>query len=499
MPFDPLQHPRGPDGRFITVAALRARYESLRGMLDRGDALTDGQSAQLRVDAASLRAIAERMPKKGDGKPVGEPKPGAEPKPATPKPAEAPKPPAKAGPAAASERAASATSVASAASAAAHAANTAEQHQAAAKIHGVAKGAHEEAAAAHRAAAKSARAGKTPEGRKRAKEHEATAVEHDTQAGSHRAAEARHDRGADLVGKPKIESTPLIGTPEEQAESVYRNVMATAKWIDQTKTGKAVAAAEADYRAANQAMDAFQANPPKTGYEKQYKKLKEAQKAAALKFNAAEDHHRALVTAGRDMMWKALAAPIPARPSWGHTDPKLAAIPALAEGRQRISDLVGAGHDLEKIAGRFRTVTTERSRAFFSSGSYRGLQDPAVNLHPTAVNPGAVAHEISHGIEVNDPEVYRACAAFRDRRTAGNPLVKMSELDPQNGYSFSDHEMARDDKFRDKYIGKVYDGQNCTEVLTMGVTYLVENPAGFARDDPEHFKLTVALLRKRNR
>jgi len=44
-----------------------------------------------------------------------------------------------------------------------------------------------------------------------------------------------------------------------------------------------------------------------------------------------------------------------------------------------------------------------------------------------------------------------------------------------------------------KYVGKYYD--NGTEVLSMGVQRLYEDPLGFAKNDPESFKFVVGILR----
>jgi hypothetical protein len=56
-------------------------------------------------------------------------------------------------------------------------------------------------------------------------------------------------------------------------------------------------------------------------------------------------------------------------------------------------------------------------------------------------------------------------------------------------------------KFFDPYCGKVYADEaqtHATEVLTMGVQRMVEDPHGFAKEDPGYFKFTLAQLRRRN-
>jgi len=49
------------------------------------------------------------------------------------------------------------------------------------------------------------------------------------------------------------------------------------------------------------------------------------------------------------------------------------------------------------------------------------------------------------------------------------------------------------------YAGRVYlgslDAANATEVLTMGLQRLYEDPIGFAKQDPDYFKFILSALR----
>ena len=58
-------------------------------------------------------------------------------------------------------------------------------------------------------------------------------------------------------------------------------------------------------------------------------------------------------------------------------------------------------------------------------------------------------------------------------------------------------EIARRDKFFDPYCGKEYrkNGQRtATEVLTMGVERLLDDPAEFAKQDRDYFNFVVTTL-----
>jgi hypothetical protein len=105
------------------------------------------------------------------------------------------------------------------------------------------------------------------------------------------------------------------------------------------------------------------------------------------------------------------------------------------------------------------------------------------------------AHEITHGIEWEHPEILAACRAFLMKRAAGQPPKRLAELTKEPRYG---NEMAYEDRWA-KLGGSPYSGKisaNSTEILTMGVTRLHNNPAEFARTDPEYFMFVVKILRK---
>lgn len=103
-------------------------------------------------------------------------------------------------------------------------------------------------------------------------------------------------------------------------------------------------------------------------------------------------------------------------------------------------------------------------------------------------------HEIGHRIERDNPRVLQAAVDFFQRRTQGYSEEPMSNYFPGAGA----HERTIVDKFSDPYIGRVYKddkGQiRATEVVTMGLQYMHEDPVRFAEQDPDHFAFIYDTL-----
>lgn len=120
-------------------------------------------------------------------------------------------------------------------------------------------------------------------------------------------------------------------------------------------------------------------------------------------------------------------------------------------------------------------------------------------------NPAAAAHEIAHHIETNSSQILTLTRAYLQQRTAGKPLRKMRDLERESGgnrnYS-DDTEVGWDGGFSNAYTGKFYDdgrgGISATEVFSMGVQQMIENPARFAREDPDHFAFMIDVLQDRS-
>lgn len=125
-------------------------------------------------------------------------------------------------------------------------------------------------------------------------------------------------------------------------------------------------------------------------------------------------------------------------------------------------------------------------RAFARPNSYE------IHLAPTN-EQWIVVHELGHVLEKRAGVLDRALAYF-DSRTAGDKWEKMSVITGQKTYR--DDEVAKKDKWLEPYMGKDYN-RDYTEIISMGVQYMYEKPAEFAREDPGMFEFIYNLLRGR--
>lgn len=107
-----------------------------------------------------------------------------------------------------------------------------------------------------------------------------------------------------------------------------------------------------------------------------------------------------------------------------------------------------------------------------------------------------IAHEISHSLEMSNPDNLRAANEFLDYRTPGEKLVRLKKLRPN--YSYRSDELTRPDKFADPYVGKAYGppgNQEATEVISMGIEQMFADPLRFAEADPDYFDFILHIMR----
>lgn len=116
-----------------------------------------------------------------------------------------------------------------------------------------------------------------------------------------------------------------------------------------------------------------------------------------------------------------------------------------------------------------------------------------------------IVHEMGHWMEDEVPEAAQRIREFLKRR-AGNE--RLSPLSKFEGRGYDSNEFGVKDQFISPYIGKYYvpgtriEGElpnwervYASEVLSMGLQYMCENPVKFAREDPEMFDLIFDILR----
>lgn len=134
-----------------------------------------------------------------------------------------------------------------------------------------------------------------------------------------------------------------------------------------------------------------------------------------------------------------------------------------------------------------------------------------VHLSPAA-SASTYVHEMGHVMET-DPSVREAAVAFRDARCNPSADRKMADVSPGSGYA--DSEVGNKDDFQKatkavygdsllhdseayaNYIGKAYKDSSgdvrATEVVSMGMQMMHDNPAAFAKADPEYFDFIVSI------
>lgn len=97
------------------------------------------------------------------------------------------------------------------------------------------------------------------------------------------------------------------------------------------------------------------------------------------------------------------------------------------------------------------------------------------------------AHEFAHHLEY-EMNLSTISAKWRDDRAKGE---RPSHL----GSEYDRDEIGVRDSFIGKYVGKKYPHDRATEVLTMGMEYLWNDPVKFMNDDPDHFEYVLDAIR----
>jgi hypothetical protein len=151
----------------------------------------------------------------------------------------------------------------------------------------------------------------------------------------------------------------------------------------------------------------------------------------------------------------------------------------------------GGADPYKKAMVHFRDIfeaspaATDR-RAYYSSAANAVVTDKSDGY-------STYVHEIGHHIEYTYPYIHQKALEFLEHRTAGEVPKPLAQIFPNSGYDPS--EMTTRDKFKHPYIGKRYPNDRSTEVISMGLQYMSEDPELFAKDDPEYFNFIIGVLR----
>ncbi len=106
-------------------------------------------------------------------------------------------------------------------------------------------------------------------------------------------------------------------------------------------------------------------------------------------------------------------------------------------------------------------------------------------------NASIFVHELGHAIEYSNKAVMDAVGEFYKRRTQGYSEELMSNFGP----GYKPDEVAIADQFPHPYVGKKIYSDGASEVISMGLQLMYDNPVKFAREDPDYFALIYDLFR----
>jgi len=98
-----------------------------------------------------------------------------------------------------------------------------------------------------------------------------------------------------------------------------------------------------------------------------------------------------------------------------------------------------------------------------------------------------IVHELGHWLEGQSEYIHEQALKFLARRTQGEQARWL-------GSGYGRNERAWFDKFLNPYIGKDYGGK-ASEIISMGLQYMAEDPVDFANRDPDMFDFIYYLMR----
>jgi hypothetical protein len=165
-----------------------------------------------------------------------------------------------------------------------------------------------------------------------------------------------------------------------------------------------------------------------------------------------------------------------------------------------------------KYSGKSRAYSDGQTIEFVDGTRAGSLTGIAINKQ---TNLKTILHEYGHQVENGSPEAHDLCSDFLKKRTSGEKAQKYQKV--FSGYGYGKNEKGSPDDFEKSfkavfpesdtkvkayYSGKIYEERPFgasskylapTEVYSMGIELLHENPAKFAKTDPEWFDLVSGI------
>jgi len=163
----------------------------------------------------------------------------------------------------------------------------------------------------------------------------------------------------------------------------------------------------------------------------------------------------------------------------------------IKEGAAFFDGIVSEAHGTRKTINAMQIEPDKDQRPFHAA--INGISTICIG---SGTSPKVVAHEIGHSLDQgNTLDISKGFLAKRVGKEAAVPLDKAF---PNHGYAAGEY--GREDKFfktfgnrnEAHYAGKHY--PFATEVLSMGIEKLYDDPGGFAKNDPEYFNFVVGVL-----
>jgi ADP-ribose pyrophosphatase YjhB (NUDIX family) len=205
---------------------------------------------------------------------------------------------------------------------------------------------------------------------------------------------------------------------------------------------------------------------------------------------------------------------------------------AANDFEDKLKEIVKLEHSIEVTFKGEGTVTPKQNKMQIAAGDWLGehmvdgvmpskdikiawsKDTKRANYDFKRINTGndswdrTIVHETGHYIEHKNTTVRETINEFLGRRTKKEIAVPMNGTtytsigtpgsSPAKSKGYDSSEITRPDKFYHPYVGKVYGGSGAfrpSEVLSMGLEAMRTSPAAFLRADPEHFRLTLAIMR----
>lgn len=154
--------------------------------------------------------------------------------------------------------------------------------------------------------------------------------------------------------------------------------------------------------------------------------------------------------------------------------------------------------NFDEVLGMFKKIaskyldTKELELVIKSTRAYRSGKTIAISPKE---EKRVIMHELGHVLEDNN-FVMKVAVDFLERRTAGSKKLSLKK-EVNSGYASDEY--FHEGGFFSEYVGKIYSGFNykgrqATEVISMGLEEMFNNPHQFYLIDKEHFELIYNLF-----